>query len=110
MPAFMAGAIRACCDFMRRIKAYGALLVVGICGFNGGGSIAAEEITVSSPAPIETPSLALLSSPSPLYGGVGRSGAYGAFIWNRAAGDGTTNLFLTRIDNFGRPVEEPPRL
>jgi hypothetical protein len=72
--------------------------------------IASDELAISSPTIIETPPLVPAPALPLLYGSVGSSGTNAAFVWTKPAPDGTTNFFLTRLNDFGRPFAEPPRL
>jgi hypothetical protein len=91
---------------MSQIKALGCFILFGIlCR-----SSVADELAVSLPAAIETPALTQSTPRWQLEPGVGASGADAVFVWNKPAGDGTTNLFLTRLTDSGRPLEAPPRL
>ena len=71
---------------------------------------AADELAISSPTPLEAAPLVGAQVPPLLYGSLGVSGTNAAFVWTKPAQDGTTNFFLTRLNDFGRPLEEPPHL
>lgn len=91
---------------MNPIKALGWLVVLGILTRGSG----AEDLAISSPTLIEIPSLVAIGGQTPLYGAVGASGTNAAFVWTKAGGDGTTNLFFNRLNEFGRAIDAPPRL
>jgi hypothetical protein len=91
---------------MNPMKALGWLVVLGILS----PGRAADELAVSSPTMIEPPPLTQRAPEWQMYGSVGTSGTNAVFVGNKPAGDGTMNLFLTRLDEFGRPVQAPPRL
>src|SRR4051812_48667324 len=91
---------------MNPMKALGWLVV--LCILSPGR--AADELAVSSPTMIEPPPLTQRALEWQMYGSVGTSGTNAVFVWNKPAADGTMNLFLTRLDEFGRPVQAPPRL
>jgi hypothetical protein len=91
---------------MNPMKALGwmVMLAVFCCHTLG------DDLTITSPTMIEMPPLEPLPSRLQLYGAVGTSGTNAAFVWNSAASDGTTNLYLTRLNEFGSAIKTPPWL
>ncbi|MGZ5544356.1 MAG: hypothetical protein ACXWIU_06745, partial [Limisphaerales bacterium] len=88
-----------------------AVMLAGIC------TTFADELAVTPLTPVEPPSLVTNGVGLRLYGVVGVSGTNAIFVWNHASGQLPnqssnsmkliTNLFLTRLDSSGTPIDSP---
>lgn len=79
---------------------------------------AAEVIAVSPLAPISAPEFTAFGADQLGFPSVAVSGTNAILVWNRLSGrlpgqnvtnTGITNLFLTRLDSNGKPIDAPPR-
>ncbi|MGZ5544355.1 MAG: hypothetical protein ACXWIU_06740 [Limisphaerales bacterium] len=88
-----------------------AVMWAGIC------TTFADELAVTPLTPVEPPALSTNGIGLRLYGAVGVSGTNAIFVWNHASGQLPnqssnsmkliTNLFLTRLDSSGTPLDSP---